>query len=175
LNNLGTIFKERNNLKKIIIAAISKNGVIGSKGKTPWYSKSELNHFQKTTSGSPIIVGRVTFETLKKPLANRLNVIISRNKNLYYPFHEALIFSSLTKAYNYLERNNYEKVFICGGESIYKSAIKKADEMIISTMNFEIDGDKVFPKIDKKIWIPGKTIKRKEFNVEHYRRIKKSK
>jgi len=161
-------------LKKIIITAISKNGIIGNKGKTPWFSKKELLHFKKTTLGFPIIMGRITFESLNKPLSNRLNIVISKRKNSKILFKEVLIFSSLTKAYNYLEKNNFKKVFICGGESIYKSAIKKVDKIIISKMNFEAEGDKIFPTINEKIWKIFKTTKHKEFEVIYYRRIKKS-
>lgn len=162
-------------MKKIIIVATSKNGVIGNKGKTPWYSKKELSHFKKTTLGSSIIMGRITFESLSKPLTNRLNIVISKKKNLQYPFENILIFQTIKKAYNYLEENNYVKVFICGGERIYKSTIKNADEMIISKMNFEVKGDKKFPKISMKNWMIDKIVKYKEFEVTYYRRIKKSK
>ncbi|MEE9429746.1 MAG: dihydrofolate reductase [Melioribacteraceae bacterium] len=162
-------------MKKIIIAAASKNGVIGNKGKIPWHYKEELKHFKKTTLGFPIIMGRTTFESLRKPLANRLNIVISKKKNLEYPFDGIFIFSSIKKAYNYLEENKYEKVFICGGERIYKSTIRNADEMIISTMNFEVVGEKKFPKLNMNIWKVNKIIKHKEFEVTYFRRIKKSK
>ncbi|MCP5062495.1 MAG: dihydrofolate reductase, partial [Ignavibacteriae bacterium] len=148
---------------------------IGNKGKIPWYSKKELKHFKKTTSGYPIIMGRITFESLSIPLINRLNIVISQKKNLQYPFEEVLIFKSLRKAYNYLDKKKYKKVFICGGESIYKSSIKNADKMIISNMNIEVNGDTKFPKIKKKIWAIEKTIKHKDFKIEYYVRIKKSK
>ena len=62
-------------MKKIIIAAVPKNNVIGSKGKIPWHSKEEFKHFKLTTSGYPILMGRNTFESLGKPLKNRLNII----------------------------------------------------------------------------------------------------
>jgi len=161
-------------LKKIIIAAVAKSGVIGNKGKIPWYSQKELKHFKNTTTGSPIIMGRVTFESLSKPLINRINIVVSKNKKLQFTDSNVLIFKSLKKAYRYLDKKKYKKVFICGGESIYKTSINNADEMIISKMKIEVDGDTKFPKIKKKIWELHKITKQQEFKIQYYRRIKKS-
>ncbi len=162
-------------MKKIIIAAVSKDGVIGNKSKIPWYSKKELKHFKITTSGYPIIMGRITFESLSKPLSNRLNIVISKKKNLQFDDNNILTFQSLKKAYNYLDKKKFKKIFICGGESIYKISIKNADKMILSAMNIEVNGDTKFPKIKKKIWVIEKTIRYNDFKIEYYVRIKKSK
>jgi dihydrofolate reductase len=163
---------EKLKLKKIIIAAVSSNGIIGNNGKIPWHSTQEFKHFKKTTIGFPVIFGRRTFESLGKPLKERLNIIISRNLT-YQSDQNILIFSSLTNAYKYLLKNNYEKVFICGGREIYISATKSADEMIISFMKITVHGDTKFPKINFINWTLTKTINFKEFDVCYYQRKKK--
>jgi len=67
-------------LKKIIIAAVAKNGVIGrSNGELPWHSKEEFQHFKNTTLGSPIIMGRKTFESIGRVLPGRTNIVITTN------------------------------------------------------------------------------------------------
>ena len=160
-------------MKKIIISAVAQNGVIGrSNGEMPWHSKEEFQHFKNTTIGFPIIMGRVTFETLGKPLKGRLNIIITRRNNLHYKFDDVKIFNSLNDAYSFCEEQKYEKAFVIGGGKIYKQAMESVDEMLISIMNFEAEGDVYFPKIDENIWTMSKREKRSEFEILTYERRK---
>ena len=115
-------------MKKIIISAVALNGVIGrSNGEMPWHSKDEFQHFKSTTWGFPIIMGRVTFETLGKPLKGRLNIILTQRNNLNYDFDDVKIFNTLGSAYKFCKEQNYEKVFIIGGAQMYKEALISAD------------------------------------------------
>ncbi len=134
----------------------------------PWHSKEEFQHFKKTTFGYPVIMGRVTFETLGKPLKGRLNIIISRNKNLNYEFADTKMFDSLEEAYVFCEKQNYEKIFIIGGAKIYRQAMDTVDEMIISNMNFEAEGDVFFPKINMDEWKVTSRYKKNEFEILVY-------
>lgn len=156
-------------MKKIIIAAIAKNGVIGcSNGKMAWHSKEDFQHFKSTTFGYPIIMGRKTFESLEKPLKGRLNIIITNNKDYVTEYENVIIFNSLDDAFSFCERENYEKVFIIGGGEIYKQSIDYADEMILSLMNFEAEGDIFFPKIKEDLWVHLQVDKRSEFEIVTY-------
>jgi dihydrofolate reductase len=158
-------------LKKIIISAIAKNGVIGrSNGEIPWHSKEEFQHFKNTTLGFPVIMGRVTFETLGKPLKGRLNIIITRNDKLDYRLMDLKMFYNLDSAYSFCEEQHYDKIFIIGGAKIYDQAINTADEMIISIMNFEAEGDVFFPGIDQNLWEIKTREKKQEFEVLFYTR-----
>jgi dihydrofolate reductase len=159
-------------VKIIIISAVAKNGVIGrSNGEMPWHVKEEFQHFKNTTFGFPIIMGRKTFETLGKPLKGRLNIILTNKKGINYPFEEVKIFHTLKDAYSFCEKEKYEKAFVIGGGEIYSQAIPTADEMLISYMNFEAEGDVLFPKIEEAKWMVESTEKRNEFEI--YRYIKK--
>lgn len=157
-------------IKRIIVAAVSKNGIIGNGNRIPWNSKEELLHFKNLTTGYPIIFGRKTFESIGKSLPNRLNIIISSNPNYKSNKKDLLSFVNQAAAYNYLRKNGYQKVFICGGRIIYKSTIKYCEEMIISHMNFNIDGNIRFPKINMQIWEVVNKSTFDEFQVIHYRR-----
>lgn len=140
-------------MRIIIIAAIAQNGVIGTtKGEMPWHVKEEFAHFKNTTYGSPIVMGRKTFQTLGKPLKGRLNIIITRSANFSFKDDEAIIRHSLTEAVEYCKKENYEKVFIIGGREIYLQAISFADEMILSFMNFPAEGEILFPEYDENNW-----------------------
>jgi dihydrofolate reductase len=158
-------------LRKIIISAVAKNGVIGrSNGEMPWHVKEEFRHFKNTTLGFPIIMGRKSYDALGKPLNGRLNVVITANQDFTLPFDEVKIFHSLNKAVDYFESEDFDKIFIIGGGEIFKQAIQFADEMIISIMNFDAEGDIYFPDFDKAKWEIVKTDKRDEFEILYYNR-----
>ncbi len=158
-------------MEKIIIVAVAKNNVIGNNGTIPWHSKEELQHFKNTTMGSPIIMGRKTFESIKKPLKGRTNIVISRNENLKYDFDEIKIFKSLENAYEFCENElKPEKVFIIGGGEIYKEAMKDADKIRISRMNLSAEGDVFFSEIDEIMWEKTSSESYQEFEVEVYER-----
>lgn len=156
----------------IIIAAVSKNFVIGNKGKIPWYNQKELKHFKKTTMGFPVIMGRITWESLQKPLNGRLNIVLTKRK-FYNEVNNVISFNSLKKALTFCEHNNFEKCFIVGGEKVYNHAIKKADKIILSILKINVDGDKFFPKINSK-WILAETKNYDDFIVHTYIRKRKT-
>ena len=155
-------------MKSIIIAAVSKNNIIGKDGKIPWHSKEELRHFKDTTTGFPVIMGRKTFESIGKPLENRLNIVITAHPGLFIKFAEIKCFNSLKEALFFCENHYFGQVFIAGGARLYNEAILTADELIISRMNFECEGDTHFPGISSEKWSPGKTEKRNEFEILFY-------
>jgi dihydrofolate reductase len=156
-------------LKKIIISAVAKNGVIGrSNGEIPWQVKEEFQHFKNTTLGFPIIMGRKSFDTLGKPLKGRLNVVITNNPRYKLPFDEVKVFQSLKESVKYFESLNRDKIFIIGGGEIYKQAIGFADEMIISIMDFKAEGDVFFPEFDKSVWNIVKRDRREQFEIVYY-------
>ena len=161
-------------MKKIIIAAVAKNGVIGrTNGEMPWHSKEEFQHFKNTTLGSPIIMGRKTFESLGSPLKGRLNIVLTRNKELNDRFEDIIVFDKLSDAYSFCENKKYEKIFLIGGGSLFPVFIKDADEMIISIMDFNAEGDIYFPKIDDNIWKINSKDKRSGFEIIYYVRKEK--
>ena len=138
-------------MRIIIISAIAQNGVIGTtKGEMPWKVKAEFAHFKSTTFGSPVIMGRKTFETLGKPLKGRLNIIVTRSES--FNVEDALVQNSLLSAVDYCNKEKYEKIFIIGGREIYTQAIPLADEMILSFMKFKAEGEILFPEYDENDW-----------------------
>lgn len=156
-------------MKKIIIAAIARNGVIGrADNQMPWHVADEFKHFKTTTYGFPIIMGRKTFESLGKPLKGRLNVVISKNKNWKSGFEEVLIFQNIDDAFNYCEEKSIEKIFITGGGEIYKQTVPLADEMILSFMNFKAEGEIFFPKIDELNWSIVSREQKEKFEIVRY-------
>jgi len=153
-------------LKIVIIAAIAKNGVIGkSNGEMPWHVKEEFQHFKQTTLSFPVIMGRKTFETLGKPLKGRKNIIVTGNRDFIAEFDETKICHSLGESIDYCKSKKYEKVFIIGGGQIYKQSMLIADEMILSFMKFEAEGEVKFPEIKSDIWKLVSTEDREQFEI----------
>ena len=155
-------------MEKIIIAALAKNNVIGKDGGIPWHSKEELQYFKNTTMGFPIIMGRKTFESIGKPLKGRLNIVLSSNRELKYEYENVIVFTGLTEAYNYCEKEKYDKVFIIGGGKIYQTAIETADVLQLTYMNLDVAGDTYFPEIDLKRWKTESIQKYNEFEVHRF-------
>ncbi len=156
-----------------LIVAIAKNGVIGkSNGEMSWHVKEEFQHFKKTTFGFPIIMGRKTFETLGKPLKGRLNIVVSRNKNYRTEFEDVIVKSSLIDAIEYCRLLNPEKIFVIGGAEIYKQSFDFVDEMLISYMKFDAEGDIKFPQFDEQKWNVNKIEDHELFEIFRYVRKK---
>lgn len=131
-----------------IIAAIANNNALGKNNQLIWHLPADLIRFKKTTLNHYVIMGRKTFESLKKPLPNRTTIIVTRNKN--YKADGCIVTHSLKEALTVSK--NEENVFILGGAKIYEQAIKFADVLDITFIHHNFDADAFFPEIDKSIW-----------------------
>jgi dihydrofolate reductase len=135
-----------------LIAAVSKNGVIGAKGDLPWHIPEDLKHFRETTAGKTVVMGRKTFESIMarngKPLPNRVNVVISRETDYAVP-EGVRLFHSIDDAMAALTN---QEIFIIGGGEIYRQTIDQADTLFITHVNQEIEGDAFFPEISPDKW-----------------------
>jgi dihydrofolate reductase len=129
-----------------IIVAMSKNRVIGRDNDMPWHLSNDLKNFKRITMGKTVVMGRLTYQSIGRPLPDRKNIVLSRNlvdKNV-------LIFNNLQEALNFLK--DEDEVFIIGGEDIYCQTINKANKIYLTTIDKEIIGDKYFPDIDLSSW-----------------------
>ncbi|MBO6538546.1 MAG: dihydrofolate reductase [Rhizobiaceae bacterium] len=130
-----------------IIVAIAENGVIGANNDMPWRLSTDLKRFKALTTGKPIIMGRKTWESFpKRPLPNRRNMVVTRNRE--YDAPEAELFSSLDEAFDAAG----DDVWVLGGGEIYAQALPRVDELHVTHVEAAISGDTVFPQIDPKIW-----------------------
>ncbi|OGE80169.1 MAG: hypothetical protein A2660_02460 [Candidatus Doudnabacteria bacterium RIFCSPHIGHO2_01_FULL_45_18] len=140
-------------MKLILIAAVSKNGVIGKADALPWYIPEDLKHFKQMTTGKACLMGKRTFDSimnrLKKPLPERESIVVSRQTD-WQPPEGVKVFHSLEEALKYLE--HHKEVMVIGGGQVYSQTIDKADKLILTEVHKEIDGDVLFPKFDKSLW-----------------------
>jgi len=121
--------------------------------------------------GWPCIMGRKTWESLpRRPLPGRLNIVISRSSELCP--QDFKVFTSLSAAIEHCAA--YEKIFICGGESIYRQALPLANKIDLTLIKGQYEGDTFFPEIDLACWEQVKTVNFDEFSIITYEKIKKS-
>jgi len=148
-----------------LIAALSNNSVIGINGKIPWELKEDLTHFKETTLGSAIIMGRKTFESIGKPLAERLNIVMTSNPKGLDGIQEV---SSIENAIK-VGLNFSENIFVIGGQSIYETFLPISTKMYLTFIDIEVSGDTFFPKWDKSEWeeVSRKRFKNKIKEIEY--------
>ena len=130
-----------------IIAAVSRNGVIGKDGMIPWNIPEDLAFFKKLTAGTTVVMGRKTFESIGRPLPGRENIIISSTKRFYG--------DNCTTAENFedaLKKSRGKDIFVCGGYSVYKEALRYAESLYITEIDASFDGDTFFPYFDKNLY-----------------------
>jgi len=142
-----------------IIVAVAENNVIGKDNKLIWHLPKDLKHFKETTTGHFIIMGRKTFESNGRPLPNRTNVIITKDKN--YQVEGCIIVHSLKEALH-LAKGETE-IFIIGGGEIYKQAMPIAEKIYLTKVNQFFEGDTFFPEINMKEWME---LSRKDFEPD---------
>ena len=152
-------------MKKIsIIVAMSKNRVIGVKNSLPWHISEDLKRFKRLTTGYPIIMGRKTFESIGKPLPERRNIVVSRNQNL--KVQDVEVVKSIEDALKICSSENL--IYIIGGEQIYNLAMPYANNIHLTEVNKEVEGDAFFPEFDKKEWKEIARENSKDFNDTSY-------
>mgnify|MGYP002624073678 CR=1 FL=1 len=140
------------------IAAVAKNKVIGNKGDLPWDLPEDMKFFRQKTSGHIIIMGRKTYESFPKPLKNRLHVVITRQEN-YQASDGVEVFKNIEEALEFCKSKTPEwgeEVFIIGGGEIYKQTLNRADQLYITELDKEFEGDAQYPDFEKDFIIAEK-------------------
>ncbi len=131
-----------------LIAAMSKNNVIGLNNQMPWHLPADLKHFKALTLGKPVIMGRKTYDSIGKALPLRRNIVITRQANLQ--LNDADVMHSLDEALNTLSTET--EIMIIGGGEIFKQAMPIATRMYLTYIEQHFDGDALFPKWNGDDW-----------------------
>jgi len=134
------------------IVAVSENNAIGKHNSLPWHLPEDLKFFKRTTMGKPVIMGRKTFESLGRALPGRLNIVLSRDKDLKVP-DGVLVYEDINAAVERIQQEQSEEGFIIGGGKVFESTIDLVDRMYITRVHTTInDADAFFPNIDHTHW-----------------------
>lgn len=131
-----------------LIVAMAENRVIGNKDALPWHLPDDLKFFKHHTLEKTIIMGRRTYESIGKALPNRRNIVLSRQPAFH--LSDAKTAHTLNDALGYL--NDHEDAVIIGGAQIYAQALPIVNELLITQVHTQIDGDTLFPAWDQSDW-----------------------
>jgi dihydrofolate reductase len=138
----------------VLIAAVADNGVIGASGAIPWRLKTDLQRLKTMTMGKPVVMGRKTFNSLRRPLPGRTNIVVSRDRDFRKP--GAVVTTSIADARAVATgdalRRFVTEIAVIGGAEIYTQWIGCADRLEITEVHARPEGDTYFGPIDKAIW-----------------------
>ena len=162
------------------VVAMSNNRVIGVNNDLPWSLKDDLAHFKEYTTEKIIVMGRKTFESIGRPLPNRVNYVISstlkdiEGVSIFLNLKDAI---EAAKAYN-LDKNITNEVAIIGGGYLFRDSIHSFNKLVLTRVNCSINGDVYYPEIDFNNWelvSSEKFLKNKDnqydFVVETYKKL----
>jgi len=134
-----------------LIAAVARNRVIGREGGLVWHDSADQRHFRQVTQGHAVVMGRKTWDSLPerfRPLPNRRNVVVSRQPDLQLPGAE--VQGSLAAALQAL--HDAPTIFVIGGGELYAQAMPIADELVLTEIDADLDGEVLFPAVDPHTW-----------------------
>ncbi|MEQ6916058.1 dihydrofolate reductase [Halomonas aquatica] len=137
-----------------MIAAMSRNRVIGVDNQLPWYLPEDLKFFKRMTQAKPLVMGRKTFQSIGRPLPGRLNIVVTRDPD-FHPdgvrvCHD--IASALTLADQQATIDGVEEIMVMGGAEIYAQALPCASRLYLTEVDIEVQGDARFPELDMGDW-----------------------
>jgi dihydrofolate reductase len=152
-----------------LIAAKSRNNVIGVNGKMPWRQDNDLQRFKALTYGHTVIMGRKTYDSIRKPLPGRSNYVVTRNISPFLEINNATLFpgnGTGASVYGELDQaiENFHKArfpyhmhletgFVIGGGELYAQCMDKAHKLYITEIECDVEnGDAFFPEIDPTVW-----------------------
>ena len=162
------------------VVAMSNNWVIGVNNDLPWSLKDDLAHFKKYTTGKIMIMGRKTYESIGRPLPNRVNYVIS---STIKDIEGVSIFTSLEDAIEAAKIHNLDQdianeIAIIGGGYLFRDSIHSFNKLVLTRVDCSIDGDVYYPEIDFNNWeliSSNKFLKNRDnqydFTVETYKKL----
>lgn len=139
------------------VVAITENNVIGRDGGLPWRLSTDLKRFKALTLGKPVVMGRVCYDSIGKPLPGRPNIVITRNPD--FEAEGVIVAHSLEdglkKATAEAEKLAVDEICVIGGGVVYREAMDRATILHVTLIKAAIEGDTFFPAIDPAIWQAG--------------------
>lgn len=141
--------------KIALVVAVAENGVIGRGGDLPWRIPSDLKTFRRVTMGKPVVMGRKTFQSLKKPLDGRDNIVITRAPG-FAPPDGVIVAHALGPALDAArvcaKKRGVDEIMIIGGAEIFRLTLPFADRLYWTHVEGKPEGDTFFPAFDAHEW-----------------------
>ena len=157
-------------MEVILIAALSRDRLIGKEGGLPWHYPADLKHFKRSTLGHPILAGRKTFESFqRRPLPGRQNIVLTRDLGYQAPAGVRLC-HTLEEALAYGASLGTGKLFVVGGAQLYDLTLPHADELLLTWVPDQVEGDVYFPAWDEREWTETESRQEGPLRLVSYRR-----
>jgi dihydrofolate reductase len=141
-------------MEVVLIVAVADNGVIGSRGTIPWRLKSDQQRFKTMTMGKPVVMGRKTFMSLRRPLPGRTNIVVTRDATFRGP--GAVVTTSFADARAVATgdalRRFATEIAVIGGAEIYRQWLGVADRLEVTEVHALPEGDTYLAAIDRADW-----------------------
>lgn len=136
-----------------LIAALTRNRVIGRNNDLPWHLPDDMKYFMQTTKGHYVIMGRKNYDSIPekfRPLPNRTNIVVTRQAGLKLP--NCTVVHSLEEAVAIAREAGEQELFIIGGAAIYQLGMPLANRLYLTEIDATINGDTYFPDFQKSLW-----------------------
>jgi dihydrofolate reductase len=148
-----------------LVAAVAANGVIGRDGGIPWHLPGEQAQFKRLTMGHVLVMGRLTYESIGRPLPGRTTIVVSRRQEWAVDgvLRAPDVASALAQA-----AEIDEEVFVVGGAAVYEAALGRADRMVLTHVDAAPDGDTRFPDVDWTKWREQSQVQHDGFMIATY-------
>jgi dihydrofolate reductase len=124
------------------IIAVDRNGAIGKEGKLPWHYSADMKFFKQTTTGHACVMGYKTWLTLKRPLPNRLNIVLSRQAELEP--QESVIVMRDVESVLAKSRDLQCDLFVIGGEQVYRAFLPVIEKWLVTEVPLQVEGADTF-------------------------------
>ena len=124
------------------IVAVDRNGAIGKDGKLPWHYSTDMRFFKETTSGNACVMGYNTWLTLKKPLPNRLNIVLSRKSEIEP--QDSVVLCRDVESVLTLAKDLPGELFVMGGEQVYRSFLPYIEKWLVTEVPLKVEGADTF-------------------------------
>lgn len=128
------------------IVAMTPDRVIGRAGALPWHLPEDLKFFKRTTSGHPIVMGRKTYESIGRPLPGRRNIVLTRDRDWSAQGVEVIHSPEQLQSLHAIG----QRVFVIGGAEVYAAFLPHLDELLVSHLKREFEGDTRFPAFEDR-------------------------
>ena len=135
-------------MKRSIVVAVARNGVIGRDNRLPWRLPADLAHFKRVTMGHPVVMGRRTYESIGKPLPGRTNIVVTHDRR--YDAPGCIVVHSLDEAWR--AAGDAGEVCVIGGTTLFAETLPLADTIHLTEVEADVPGDTYMPAFERGDW-----------------------
>lgn len=136
-----------------LVVAAAENNVIGKDNQLLWHLPNDLKFFKNTTWAMPVIMGRKTFDSLKRrPLNGRFNIVITSHKDLQPASGSIQIARSAVDSIKLAEQTDCKEAFVIGGGEVFKEFMPKADKIYLTRVHAKPEGDAYLQGFNENEW-----------------------